>query len=327
MNLNMKRLTVAMAAAGVMGLAGPAGAGSIFLTGHDNDFHENFGPGPGAGGAAGLATAAALAMVKGGSLLPVLSFDHGTELTNLLTAIGQSFVNVDPTAANLAGPAGAALFDHTKYSAFIVASVMTCGGCDNPVGTGTILATQELAIINFFNAGGGIIGLSGATDPAAYAYVPDSATNAGGSPPSTGYVQTADGALLGIPAVNGDSTHNFFSNPGTLGLSSAYVVTERLGSATQWHDHLPPWGRSEHLPYRHGTRAGHLDAAGPGAGRNGCSPSPLHAHDVVRGFDPIETGMPFGACRFLFATPHARRRPQQGHPRRTPPGPRGRSSA
>ena len=224
MNLKMKRLTLALAAAGIVGIATPAGAGSIFLTGHDDDFHATL-----AGSvAARTAFAAALTMVRDGSALPVLSFDAGSELTSLLTSLGIAFVNVNPTAGNLAGPAGAALFDHSLYSAFVVASVTTCGGCDNPVGTGLILATQEAAIVDFFNAGGGILGLAGATDPNAYAYVPQSATNAGGNPPSTGYFQTSFGASLGITAVNGDTTHNFFNEPGTGGLSSAYGVTERL---------------------------------------------------------------------------------------------------
>ena len=67
---------------------------------------------------------------------------------------------------------------------------------------------------------------------AAYAYVPEAAANGGGSPGSTGFIQTAAGAALSLPAVNGNPTHNFFSEPGTSGLSSAYLVTERYGSAT-----------------------------------------------------------------------------------------------
>ena len=88
------------------------------------------------------------------------------------------------------------------------------------------------AIGTFFDAGSGILGLAGAGDPNAYDYVPAAASNPGGFPPSTGYVQTAAGAALGLPAVNGDPTHNFFSEPGTGGLSASYVVTERLLNAT-----------------------------------------------------------------------------------------------
>lgn len=202
------------------GLSGGAQAGSIFLTGHDDDFHRSAG--------ANAQVAAALVLVRAGSTLPVLTFDAGSQLTTQLTALGVPFFNVNPTAANVTD----ALFNPAMFSAFAVASVTTCGGCDNPVGTGLILASHSTAIASFFNAGRGILGLAGATDPNAYAYVPTSATNAGGSPPSSGYVQTAQGAALGIGAVNGDATHNFFSEPGTGGLSALYQVVERLGSAT-----------------------------------------------------------------------------------------------
>lgn len=217
--MKISQIGSALALAGLLAVA-PAYSGNIVLTGHDNDFHRST--------LSNAAMAAELVFVRNGSSLPVLSFDAGSQLTSQLTSLGVGFTNVNPTAANVLD----SLFDPTRFSAFVVASVSTCGGCDNPVGTGSILATHFAAIVSFFNAGRGILGLAGATDALAYAYVPSAATNAGGSPPSSGYVQTADGALLGIPAVNGDPTHNFFSEPGTGGLSSAYVVVERLGSAT-----------------------------------------------------------------------------------------------
>lgn len=220
MNPRVKQVTLALAATGLISVAGQAGAGNIFLTGHDNEFHQSLN--------AQAQTTAALAFVRNGSSLPVLAFDAGSELTNLLTTLGISFTNVDPTnAANVTD----ALFDPTLYSAFIVASATSCGGCDNSPTAIANIAAHEPAIAAFFNAGGGIFGLAGAEDVNAYAYVPESATNAGGIPPTSGYVQTADGALLGIPPVNGDTTHNFFSEPGTGGLSSQYVVVERLDDA------------------------------------------------------------------------------------------------
>lgn len=209
------QLLTTVALAGLIG-AGPAMAGNIFLTGHDNDFHKSAN--------ARAAMTGALAFVENGSSLPVLTFDAGSELQNLLTDIGVAFVNVDPS-----GPISDSVFDHTKFSAFVVASVTSCGGCDNTPADIANIASHSAAIAAFFNKGGGILGLAGAHDPNAYAYVPESATNPGGSPPRTGYVTTADGIALGIPAVNGDTTHNFFNEPGTGGLSSLYKVTERLG--------------------------------------------------------------------------------------------------
>lgn len=204
--------------------AAPAFAGNIVLTGHDNDYHEAAGS-----SASDAAFLAEINFVKNGSGLKVLTFDAGSELTSVLTTLGIAFTNINP---NSAASVTDSLFDHSIYSAFIVASESSCGGCDNsPAGVANI-ASHFSAITSFFNAGGGILGLAGAADPNAYAYVPESATNAGGSPPSTGYVQTTFGASLGIPAVNGDPTHNFFSEPGSAGLSSAFGVVERLGNAT-----------------------------------------------------------------------------------------------
>ena len=105
----------------------------------------------------------------------------------------------------------------------------SCGGSDNtPAFIAALSAAADKAAINSFFTAGGIVGLAGAADPNAYAYVPAAASNPGGFPPESGYVQTAAGAALGLPAVNGNPTHNFFSEPGTGGLSPSYVVTERL---------------------------------------------------------------------------------------------------
>lgn len=205
-------------AAGLSALLGaaPAYAGNVVLTGHDNDFHQS--------ADARAQTLASLNFVRNGSVLPVLTFDRGSELTSLLTSLGISFTNVNPS-----GSITDALFNAATYSAFVVASEQSCGGCDNTPGDIANIATHSTAIQAFFNAGGGIYGMAGASDPNAYAYVPETASNPGGSPSSTGHVQTAAGVTLGIPAVNGDFTHNFFALPGSAGLSSLYQVVETQG--------------------------------------------------------------------------------------------------
>ena len=221
-----KALMTGVAAVALLGAEG-AYAGSIVLTGHDNDFHMVFGATPGPGGPAGKALAAEIAFVRGGSSLPVLTFDQGTQLTSDLTALGVPFTNISTAAAIVPS-----LFDSTKFSAMAVASITSCGGCDNtPTFVETLHAGagNQAAINTFFNNGAGILSLAGALDAMAYDYVPTAATNAGGNPPSTGYIQTAAGVALGLPAVNGNPTHNFFSTPGTGGLSASYVVTETLG--------------------------------------------------------------------------------------------------
>jgi hypothetical protein len=210
-----------------LALTGPAYAGNIVLTGHDNDFHDRFDDGSIAGSLPGMALAAEVAFARNGSSLPVLTFDAGTELTTSLTGLGISFVNVNPSAA-----INPTVFNNALYSAFVVASVTSCGGCDNTAADINNITADSAAIATFFNNGGGIVGLAGANDPTAYAYVPATATNPGGSPPTSGYYDTGDSLTDGIPAVNGDSTHNFFNTPGTGGLSASYVVIERLCPAT-----------------------------------------------------------------------------------------------
>jgi hypothetical protein len=190
-------------------LASPAVAagGNIVLTGHDDDFHRD--------SAALQAISAATAFVRNGSSLPVLSIDQGGELQAALTSDGIPFVNVKP------GLVTGGMFDHSVYSAFIVASVTTCGGCDNPVGTGALLAGFEPQIASFFNAGGGIFGLTAANDATGFSYVPEATS---GSPifDSSGFVLTPDAAgIPGFVAVNGDQTHNTFS-----GFGSFYKVAE-----------------------------------------------------------------------------------------------------
>jgi len=222
----MKKVLMAGVAAITLAGAGVAYAGNIVLTGHDNDFHFVAGANPGPGGPAGLALNAEANFVRSGSTnptLPVLSFDQGTQLTTALAGLGVPFTNVS-TIAGIA----AATFNPSSWSAIAVASEVGCDGCDNTPAFIAALAAREPDIGSFLDAGGGILGLAGDGDPLAYAYVPASASNPGGSPPSTGYVQTAAGLALGLPAVNGNPTHNFFNEPGTGGLAAAYVVTERL---------------------------------------------------------------------------------------------------
>jgi hypothetical protein len=180
-----------------------------------------------------------------------LVFDTGTELTASLTTDGIPFSSpfgastaVSPTAGGLtaaitaAGGTAAKLFDPTKYSAIAVASVTSCIGCDNAIGSGTNLAVYNTAIASFFNAGRGILGMTAATDVNGYAYVPQAAPNGGSIGFNSGFFATPLGlalntstGIVGIP-VNSDQTHNQFPNPGSGGLSGAYQVLEQLNTGS-----------------------------------------------------------------------------------------------
>jgi hypothetical protein len=201
--------------------------GNIAITGHDDDFHAS---GCGSASGASAQLSAMVAFARQGApnpALPVLSFDHGSELTSCLTALGIPFTNINP---DLGVPA-ATNFNVATYSAIVVASDSSCGGCDNTPTSTTNLTGASTAIGAFLNAGGGIVAFAGASNAATYyGFIPATASGFG-SPPSTGYVQTTFGATLGIPAVNNNATHNFFSNPGTGGVAAVYGVVELLSPA------------------------------------------------------------------------------------------------
>jgi hypothetical protein len=200
------------------GLVSPAAAGNIILTGHDNDFHCS----GGFGHASTCTTLGAEAkFVTNGSSLPILVIDNGDQLSSGLTFEGYSVVKES------VGAVVGTDFDATKYSAFAVASVTTCGGCDNPVGTGTALAAFSSSIASFFNAGGGILGMTGANDPKAFDYVPESGGVTTPIFSSSGFVATANGLadIPGFAAVNGDQTHNTFA-----GFAPFYKVAETFGT-------------------------------------------------------------------------------------------------
>jgi hypothetical protein len=214
----MKRgVVLALSLAVILCCSQIAQAGRVVLTGHDDDFHQS--------AAAKAAVSAFLTYVRATAPTPskpVLTFDHGTELTSLLTSIGVTFTNIDP---NVGVPA-ASNFDVATYSAIVIASDTSCGGCDNNATSSANLAAAAASFATFFNAGGGIIGLAGASNPNYYSFVPASATVAGLVTCSSCFTQTADGAAAGLPAVNGDFPHNFFAFPGTGGVDVHYKVFE-----------------------------------------------------------------------------------------------------
>lgn len=221
-----KYVLLAGVGATALGFATPsmAGtAGNIALTGHDDDYHCTFEPGTHGAGIGPCAQLGALTgYVTGGSApatTSLLVIDNGTELSGSLTGLG--YTNITKVSV---GSVTAGMFNHSTYSAFVVASVTSCGGCDNPPGTGTALAAFSTQIAAFVDAGGGVLGLTAAGDASSggFAYVPDAAA---GTPifTNSGFVATANGLsdIPGFDAVNGDETHNIFTT-----FSGAYKVAE-----------------------------------------------------------------------------------------------------
>ena len=207
----------------LLSLAGTAPAGNIVITGHDDDLHAG---GCGVPSAAAAQLKAMISFARSGApdpSLPVLSFDHGRRVTDCLTALNIRFTNVDPDE----GIPAPGYFLVTKYSAIVVASDATCGGCDNTATSIKNMTSASAPIGAFLNRGGGIVAFAGAANAASYyGFLPASASGFG-SPPSDHYVTTAFGDSIHIPAVNGNETHNFFFEPGTGGVSAIYKVVER----------------------------------------------------------------------------------------------------
>lgn len=188
--------------------------GNLILTGHDDDYHQST-----------QARAQALGMIafaRNGSALKVLAFDHSSELTGFLTALGITYDNVDPDA----GVPAASLFNHTIYSAIVIASDTTCGGCDNTTTSSANLAAAAGSFAAFVNAGGGIVAFAGASNTSYYSFLPASATNPGTVNCSSCFTQTAGGVAIGVPAVNTDAPHNYFNFPGVGGMAPQWQVAE-----------------------------------------------------------------------------------------------------
>jgi kumamolisin len=200
------------------GCSHQTGVGHLWLTGHDADYHCSV------DGSQCHYLQVALNYVMNGSTLPVLALDHGTEVA---TAISDAFGSSAPTVDTVdprSGFAGLPLVSSTGtplYSAIVVASDITCGGCDNNNGFGDTpdsdaINARSADIATYVNAGGGILALAGAENIAVfYNFVPTPVT---GEPTTSPYTLTTLGLSLGLIEGQDDNccpTHNSFQLPGT----------------------------------------------------------------------------------------------------------------
>jgi hypothetical protein len=203
---------------------GVANAGNLWLTGHDADFHCS-------GGSQCNHFGIAVNFGRIGAPtpnLPVLVLDRrdldvvsalaqsGTRARNTVEGSGLPVphVVVDPRSAAFA----ALPINVSTYSAIVFASDFTCGGCDLNDGTGVTpdsdainARAADLAV--FFNAGGGLVYMSGANNRGVYYQsVPVPLAAAAVSSPFT---LTAEGIAIGL--TNSDAnccaTHNSFNVP------------------------------------------------------------------------------------------------------------------
>jgi len=259
----MKRLiclpVVLLALFAVPAFAAP---GNIYLTGHDLDFHCAFQTAPTQCNAFKIAIALARAGAPDPNK-PVLFLDEGSELAFAAQNIGLTaptdYKVVKPTSAEFTGVERIAL-DTANYSAIVIASHVSCGGCDNTDNAVTAINGRTSDIQGFFAQGGGLVYLAGAAGtgyydsvPTAYAVTPT--TTSPGNPPAgclsdpanpalSCYQLTPAGKSLGLTNddANCCATHNSFApeiivNAPTLdSAANASLISAELDGAESPND-------------------------------------------------------------------------------------------
>lgn len=213
-------LTAAAAAAAMLaapGMASTAAAaepdqgGSLVATGHDLDFH--------------CASEETLSCdyfrivtqaVQSGSTLPILALDSGTQVADSVAASGLSnpVTTVDPTEPEFATTQFVSDGGMKLFSAIIVASDSTCGGCDNDRADAEAINTRSDDFRAYFNASGGIVAEAGADNrDIYYNFVPLEGIS--GVAVSAPFTVTERGEELGLTneQANCCATHNSFTPP------------------------------------------------------------------------------------------------------------------
>jgi len=239
------RHTLLAAVAVVLAAAAPAQAGRAIVTGHDADLHCSGASGPTDSQCHYIKIA--VDYIRAGSTKPVLVFDRGSlEVGKALDiAFGVGVVPrvvVDPRSPAFASTA----FKTSDFSAIIVASDTTCGGCDlNDYGAtpdSDAINARAADIATFFNDGGGILALAGgnhgdgaAADDVYYKFLPISV---GGVAVASPFTLTPEGKALGFTDgtggtpddINCCATHNSFELP-PAGSALKVAETDSTGKA------------------------------------------------------------------------------------------------
>ncbi len=241
-----KRGALAVASALCLLAAPAAFAGSVFVSGHDSDFHAIAGNTIGAQNIINRA----LDFVRDGNTAPILFIESNTNniglgdhLDSELGLIASGYT-AGTTAGNHYVKVDAAQFataDLSLYSAIFVPS--DHGG----VLTGDdlqALDARTLDILNYVNAGGGLFALAEDGDhvpptsgPAAalFGFLPFLATSAPLSEFENGNTLTAFGASLGLSTtdINGNFSHNIFTSTGGMTVVDRDAGGEILSLATR----------------------------------------------------------------------------------------------
>ena len=202
---NLRNTLAGIAVALIAAIPTTATAGSIYLTGHDSDFHSN------QNGYAGVI----LNWLRGaGTASEIAAADYDI-LVLRSTGVG-SITN--PAGFGTVTQADPTTFDWTtlaSYDVIEIASHVNCGGCALTTAGSDAINARSTEIADFFNAGGDIYANSGANLMSYYDFLPPSSTASGMSiSGSSGFTATAAGLAIGIlpNMINGFPTHNRFDS-------------------------------------------------------------------------------------------------------------------
>jgi len=215
----------------LLGLAPSLRAGSIFLTGHDPDFHASVG---GNGLGAQHINQAAINFVTDPTFNPFTIADHKFLFVES---------SISPPSGHIDGIAGIIASGYVQNVDFVKADASTLNAQLNLLGTtydaivvasdfGGILTQAELNILNaraadiktFLNAGGGLYAMAEGNSGAGltpgggwFGYLPFISTGAQLNESEIGNTVTPFGNSLGLTVndINGNASHNVFT--GTTG--------------------------------------------------------------------------------------------------------------
>ena len=205
----------ALLASVLIGASLPAQAGSLYLTGHDVDFHDN----------------------QAGYDTKILSY-----LTGLsdLSAVTVSYLHgsggvINPPSTGVIKSYDVNTMSDADWATALTSKILeigseaSCGGCTIAAADITKIASRKTQVIDYFNAGGSIWGNTSANVPGYYdSFLPlslISTTAPLGT--SSGFYTTPEGAAIGIvnANINGYPTHNSFAN-----IPSVFTVFEKLST-------------------------------------------------------------------------------------------------
>jgi hypothetical protein len=223
-------------------LAAPAFGGSIFVTGHDPDFHATIGPN--ATGAQHIIQFG-LDFARNGNTDPILYLQSNTD-NNALgdhTDSEQGLIASGYTAGTTSGNH----YVKVNFTQFLTADFSLYSAIFVPSDHGGSLTGDDLQALNsrsadiltYLNAGGGLVALAEdgertpattGPQPANFGFLPFLVTAAPLSQTETGNTVTPFGASLGLmPSdINGNFSHNIFTSTGGMSVVDQDAAGEIL---------------------------------------------------------------------------------------------------